>query len=402
VGAQAAFKRATAIGEKFRDPELLAYARIGEGRCLIYLGEVAESLALLDEAMVSVEAREIPAMAVGDAYCTVIDACHELFDVRRCEQWTDSFTRWCDAQQGLVLYRGHCLLHRAELLMLHGAWSDGVDFAHAACAGLREPMNALTLGGAHYIEAELHRLRGEFAMAERAYELANSHGCQPQPGMALLRLAQGRADVAAAQLRRRLVESGEPIDRARILCAAPEILIAADDLEGARTAADELVSTAIKLGSPLLRAQAALGTGSVLLAAGDACGALASLRRAVDDWVELRAPYEEARTRSLIADACRVLDDLDGAEMERRAADSAFEALGRTVPQPQDGVEGLTTRETEVLALVAQGKTNRAIAAELSISEKTVASHLNHIFTKLGLASRSAATAYAYQHDLMA
>jgi DNA-binding NarL/FixJ family response regulator len=209
-------------------------------------------------------------------------------------------------------------------------------------------------------------------------------------------------DVAAAQLRRRLVESDQPFVRARILCAAAEILIAADDLEGARVAADELASIAIKLGSPLLRAHAAHGTGSVLLAAGDARGALAALRRALDDWVELRAPYEEARTRLLIADACRALADLDGAEMERRAAGSTLEALGRTVSQRQDSAEGLTTRETEVLALVAQGKTNRAIAAQLSISEKTVASHLNHIFTKLGLPSRSAATAYAYEHDLMA
>jgi DNA-binding NarL/FixJ family response regulator len=406
VAARAAFSRATAIGKKFRDPELLTFARMGEGRCLIYLGEIGEGLSLLDEAMVSVEARELPPMAVGDAYCTVIDACHELFDVRRCEQWTDSFTRWCDAQQGLVLYRGHCLLHRAELLMLHGAWSDGVDVARAACAGLREPLNASTLGGAHYIEAELHRLRGEFAMAERAYERANSLGCQPQPGMALMRLAQGRVDVAAAQLRRRLAESDQPMDRAPILCAATEILIAAGDFESARAAADELSSIATRLGSPLLRAHAALGAGSVLLAASDACGALAALRRAVDGWIELAVPYEEARTRSLIADACDALGDGDCAQMERRAAASMLDALGVDVAQRRDGkhtsAAGLTARETEVLALVAQGKTNRAIAAELSVSEKTVASHLNHIFTKLGLASRSAATAYADEHDVVA
>ena len=202
------------IGERFRDAELLAFARMGEGRCLIYLGEIAEGLSLLDEAMVSVEAREIPPMAVGDAYCTAIDACHELFDVRRCEQWTDSFTRWCDDQQGLVLYRGHCLLHRAELLMLHGAWSDGDRSPRLRARDSAEPVNAPTLGGAYYLEGELHRLRGEFAMAERAYELANAHGCQPQPGMALMRLAQGRVDVAAAQLRRRLVEADQP-DRTR-------------------------------------------------------------------------------------------------------------------------------------------------------------------------------------------
>ena len=233
AAARAAFGRATKIGDRFRDRELLTFARIAEGRCLIYLGEIAEGLSLLDEAMVAVEAREIPPMAVGDAYCTVIDACHELFDLRRCEQWTDSFTRWCEAQLGLVLYRGHCLLHRAELLMLHGAWSDAVTVARDACARLAEPINPLTLGGAHYVEAELHRLRGEFTMAEDAYERANALGCQPQPGMALLRLAQGRVDVAAAQLRRLLAETEQPIARARVLCAAAEILLAAGDVEGA-------------------------------------------------------------------------------------------------------------------------------------------------------------------------
>jgi DNA-binding CsgD family transcriptional regulator len=405
AAAYAAFGRAAKIGERFRDRELVTFARMGEGRCLIYLGEIAEGLALLDEAMVSVEACEIPPMAVGDAYCTVIDACYELFDLRRCEQWTDSFTRWCVAQSGLVLYRGHCLLHRAELLMLHGDWSDAVTVAQEACARLAEPINPLTLGGALYVEGELHRLRGEFTMAEQAYERANALGCQPQPGMALLRLAQGRVDVAAAQLRRRLAESDQPIDRARVLCAAAEILIAADDIDGARTAADELSAAATELGSTLLRGHAALATGSVLLAEGDVTGALGALRRAVGDWIELRVPYEEARTRLLIADACKAVADLDSAQMERRAASSTLKALGGDVARRQDvrrsPAEGLTARETEVLALVAQGKSNRAIATELCISEKTVASHLNHIFTKLGLTSRSAATAYAYQHDVV-
>jgi DNA-binding CsgD family transcriptional regulator len=405
AAAYAAFGRAATIGERFRDRELLAFARMGEGRCRIYLGEIAEGVALLDEVMLSVEACEIPPMAIGDAYCTVIDACHELFDLRRCEQWTDSFTRWCDAQSGLVLYRGHCLLHRAELLMFHGAWSDAVTVAEEACARLAEPINPLTLGGACYVEGELHRLRGEFAHAEDAYERANAEGCQPQPGMALLRLAQGRVDVAAAQLRRLLAETGEPIGRARVLCAAAEILLAAGDVDGARVAADELTVTATNLGSLLLRAHAALATGSVLLAAGDAPAALASLRRAARDWSEMSAPYEGARTRMLIADACEALADLDGAELERRAAGAAFDALGaraaRSNPPSRPAGLDLTAREAEVLTLVARGKSNRTIAAELCISEKTVASHLNHIFTKLGLTSRSAATAYAYEHDLV-
>jgi DNA-binding CsgD family transcriptional regulator len=405
AAAYAAFGRAAKIGERFRDRELLTFARMGEGRCLIYLGEITKGLPLLDEAMVSVEAREIPPMAIGDAYCTVIDACHELFDLRRCEQWTDSFTRWCDAQIGLVLYRGNCLMHRAELLILHGAWPDGVPAAKEACARLAEPVNLLTLGGACYVEGELHRLRGEFVMAEDAYERANAHGCQPQPGMALLRLAQGRVDVAAAQLRRLLAETQGSIARARVLCAAAEILLAAGDVDGVRAAADELTAIATDLGSPLLRAHAALATGSALMASGDAPAALVSLRRAARDWSDLGVPYEGARTRMLIADACEALADRDGAEMERRAACATFDALGAGVARPDRtsrpaGLD-LTDREAEVLILVARGKSNRAIAADLCISEKTVASHLNHIFTKLGLSSRSAATAYAYEHDLV-
>lgn len=402
VAAHAAFGRAATIGERFGDRELLTFARMGQGRCLIYRGEFATGLALLDEAMVSVEACEIPPMAVGDAYCTVIDACHELFDVRRCEQWTDSFTRWCDAQIGLVLYRGHCLLHRAELLMLHGAWSDAVTAVKAACARLAAPINPLTLGGAHYVEGELHRLRGEFAPAEQAYGRANGYGCQPQPGMALLRLAQGRVDVAAAQLRRLLAEADQPIARAPALCAATEVLLAEGDVAGARAVAAELSAVAIRLRSPLLGAHAALATGRVRLAAGDPAAALGALRQAARDWSDLGVPFEGALTRMLIADACEALTDLDGAALERRAAGATLHTLGARAPHiTRPAGRDITARETEVLMLVARGKTNRAIAAELCISEKTVASHLNHIFTKLGLASRSAATAYAYEHHLV-
>jgi DNA-binding CsgD family transcriptional regulator len=399
VSARAGFERAAKVAERFGDRELLTLARIGTGRCLIYLGELGEGLSLLDEAMVSVEAREISPIAVGDAFCTVIDACFELFDLARCEAWTESFSRWCDAQPGLVLYRGHCLLHRAELLLVHGAWAEAAPAAREACARLAEPVNLLTLGGAHYIEGEVHRLAGRAAEAEAAYERANEHGCQPQPGLALLRLAQGRGDAAASSIRRVLAEAEGPVARARVLGPFVEIVLDAGDVAAARSAAEELGVVATELASPLLRAAAATAIGSVLLAEGDAEGALIALRRACRGWAELDAPYEGARSRLLVADACDALGDADGAHLERRAAEATLTALGAggartTLPG------GLTGREAEVLALVAAGKTNRAIADALFISEKTVASHLSHIFTKLGVASRSAATAWAYEHGL--
>jgi DNA-binding NarL/FixJ family response regulator len=407
AGAHDLFVQAGAIGTTHRDRELVTLARIGEGRMLVYLGALAQGMALLDEAMISIEAREISPMAVGDAYCTVIDACAELFDVSRCRAWTESFSRWCDEHADLVLYRGHCLLHGAEVLQINGDWADAAASAHRACERLAEPINHLTLGGAHYVEGELHRLRGEFTAAEASYRSANEYGCEPQPGLALMRLAQGRRDTADATIRRLLDETTDPIPRARVLGAYAEIVLATGDVSAARAAADELMAVAAELGSPFLQARAAHATGAVLLAQGHAKDALVASRRALKQWTELEARYEAALTRALIADACAAVGDTDGAELARNAARSTFEALGAVPDLARLGggeeparLDGLTARELEVLRVLAEGKTNRVIAQKLFISEKTVASHVSHIFTKLGVSSRAAATAYAYDHDL--
>jgi len=407
AGAHDLFVEAGTIGAAHRDRELVTLARIGEGRMLVYLGTLTHGVALLDEAMVSVEAREISPIAVGDAYCTVIDACAELFDVARCRAWTESFSRWCDEHPDLVLYRGHCLLHRAQTLQLHGDWSDAVGAARHACQRLAEPINHLTLGGAHYVEGELLRLRGEFDAAEASYRSANEHGCEPQPGLALMRLAQRRIDTADAAIRRVLDEAIDPISRARVLGAYAEIMLASGDVAAARAAADELTAVAAKLGSPFLRARAAHATGAVLLAEGHAKDALFASRQALNQWTELEAPHEAALTGVLIAEACAAVGDTDGAELARSAARSTFEVLGATPDLARLGARdepgrpgGLTSREVEVLRVLAKGKTNRVIADKLFISEKTVASHISHIFTKLGVSSRAAATAYAYDHDL--
>lgn len=406
VGARTRFAQAGKIGARFAHRELVTLARIGEGRMLVYLGEIVEGMALLDEAMVSIEALELSPLATGDAYCTVIDACAELFDLGRCRSWTDSFVRWCDTQQELVLYRGHCFLHRAEVLGLLGAWPQALVEARHACDRLAAPVNPTALGGACTIEGDLLRLTGDLDGADSSYRRASELGSEPQPGLALLRFAQGRVDAADAMIRRVLGETEDPISRARMLGPYVDIALATGDTADARTASSELVGLAAELGTPFLRAHAVRATGAVLLAEGDARAALIELRRAFNGFHALGARYDAARSRLLIAEACAVLGDHDAAAMASAAALSELDLLGAaalsaTAQPPVPSPDGLTPREVEVLLLLARGKTNRMIAQELVISEKTVASHVSHIFTKLGVTSRSAATAYAYDNGLV-
>ena len=411
AGAHAGFVSAMNTAARYEDRELDTLARIGLGRCRIYLGEVADGLRLLDEAMVAVEGREISPVAVGDSYCTVIDASHELFDVPRFEGWTESFTRWLRSQAGLSVYDGHCSLHRAELMLLRGDWADAATEADQAVSLLNRPRNLLTLGGAHYVRAEVHRLRGEFDAADGDYRRAHEHGCEPHPGLALLRLRQGRTDLAAAAIRRLEAEVAAPVVRARMLGAFAEIVLAAGDGVAAGTAADELAALAREQASEYLVAAASHARAAVLLAAGEARPALLLARQAWRRWCDLGTPFEGARTRVLLAQACRALGDRDTADLELEAARATFVELGArpdadlVAPAPNPPVDGssdpLSAREVEVLVRVACGSTNRAIARHLRISERTVASHVSHIFTKIGVGSRAAATAYAYEQGLV-
>lgn len=409
-GAFTGFSEAAAIGGRYYEAELVTLAHIGVGRCLIYAGEVAAGVALLDEAMVAVEARELSAIAVGDAYCTVIDGCVELFDVRRASAWTAALSQWCDAQPELVLYRSECLVHRAEIMHLHGAWTAALVELEQFADRLAVPGQRM-LGAVAYLRGELYRLRGAFADAEDAYRAASELGHDIQPGVALLRLAQRRAPAADVAIRRAFGEAADPMSRARLLGPYVEIVVAAGDASAARQAIDELDALAGTLDQPYLHALAAQSHGLVILAEGDASSALVELRRAWIGWRDLEAPYNAARVRVRVALACRALGDDDGAQMELDAARAAFAELGAAPDvelvaelsgtAPAEDTTGLTSREREVLALVATGKSNRQIADELTISEKTVASHLSHIFTKLGLTSRTAVASYAYAHGLV-
>jgi DNA-binding CsgD family transcriptional regulator len=399
-------------GERFGDRELTLFGRLGEGRSLIRLGEVSRGMALLDEVMVGITAGEVPPVAVGDIYCSVIDACDETFDVRRAQEWTSALVRWGEAQPQGSPYRGSCLIRRAEVLLLHGEWSDAAGELERACDCLAGPPVHQAIGAAWYRLAELHRLRGADELAEELYRRGSRWGRDPHPGLALLRLAQGRVDVAAAAIRRVVAEARNPRMRAADLSACVDIMLAANDPGAARTAADELGRVAEALGAPLLRAMAAQATGAVLLAEHQPQAALADLRAAAAVWRTLEAPYQAACTQVLIGLAHRALGDEDTAVIELETVRHAFAALGATpdvrrveaLCRPADAPAqrgSLTAREIEVLRLLATGRTNRALAERLGISEKTVARHVSNIFTKLGLSTRAAATAYAFQHDLV-
>lgn len=409
--AQPAFAESLVVGHRFNDSDLQTMSRLGQGMCLVMQGQGPAGMALLDEVMVGVTSGEVSPMYAGIAYCTVIAGCSELFDLRRARQWTAALTRWCDSQPDLVPYRGNCLVHRCELMQLEGAWTDAMEAARQACDHLSDPVTWDTLGSAYYQLGELQRLRGEFAEAEESYRKAIESGRRPEPGLALLRLAQGRIDVATGVLRRALNETEEPPARSRVLPAYVETMIASGDVVSARAGADELGQIAELLDAPYLRAVAASAAGAVLLAEGDARSALRTLRVAGSAWRELDAPYETARVQVLIGLACSALGDPESSALELDGARKVFEQLGAKpdierldvlMRRPYGRAPGgLTAREVEVLRLLASGKTNRAIASELGLSEKTVARHVSNAFAKIGVPSRAAATAYAYENRLI-
>jgi ATP/maltotriose-dependent transcriptional regulator MalT len=408
--AEAAARRAAEIGGRFGDADLFALGVHFQGRALLKLGRVGEGLTLLDESMISVVTGEVWQPVAGPIYCSMVDACLEISDLRRADEWTTALAVWWAKQPDLVTFTGQCLIHRAEILQLHGAWPEAVEETRRACERLAHAADRYATGAALYRQAEIYRTRGDFASAEDAYREATQWGHDAQPGLALLRLAEGETEAAAGAIRRVVTETTDRLRRAKLLPAHVEIMLATGDISAAREAADELGKIVGVYDTPALRAAAGCALGGVLLAEGEARPALGALRRAWEQWRVLDAPYEAARARVLIGLACRTLGDEESAALELDAARRVFAELGAapdlvrveqlTRKQPPAAGHGLTPRELQVLRLVAAGKTNHAIAADLVIADKTVDRHVTNIFTKLGVSSRAAATAYAYQHRL--
>ena len=401
-------RAAVQLGERCGDADLVAGARHQQGRAAIQLGRIAEGIKLLDETMLAVVAGELSPIMTGLMYCSIIEACRGAYEWNRAREWTAALSRWCDRQAGMVAFTDACFVHRAEILCLQGAWADAMLETRRVCER-GEHCDRPAPGVAFYQQGEIHRLRGEATQAEECYRTASRRGFEPQPGLALLRLSQGRTDAAAAAIRRLMGASSERIERGRILPAHFEIMLAIGDLEEASKACEELEALRAAYETEVVRAQAAQARGALCARCGDASAALGHLREAFECWVRFEAPYEAARVRLALAEVCATLGDEEASALELDAARATFEQLGASVdleklakrPAKKSRTDGLSPREVQVLRYVARGQTNKAIARELGLSERTVDRHLCNIFVKLKVPSRAAAAAYASTHRLI-
>ncbi|GAA1155008.1 hypothetical protein GCM10009630_61290 [Kribbella jejuensis] len=408
AGALAVGEEIVSVGRRHGDADLVAQGLVCKGRMLIYSGHVPEGLAALDEAMVGVAAGELSTVFAGTVYCAMIEGCQEVLDFERVSTWTAALTRWCDTQPDLVPFTGQCAVHRGQILRLHAAYPEALAEFEEACRRYAALGSTTAAGLAMGERGDVLRIRGDYAAAEASYDEAARYGYEAQPGRALLLVARGRVPAAVSAVRRLLAETMDPVHRSRLLAGAVEVLLAGDEVRDAEEVAIQLSAISESFGCAGLRASAAYCQALVALAAEDPQRALPAARAAAQLWGELRAPYEVARAKVLVGRAVRLLGDEDSATAELTAACRTFAELGavparfeveRLIGRATTG--GLTGRELEVLKLVAAGNSNTEIARRLVLSDKTVARHLTNIFTKLAVPSRTAAAAYARDHDLL-
>ncbi len=401
--------RALEIGRRLRDADIEAEALQCKARVLISLGKPADGFALFDEAMLLATEGRLGSFVLGKVYCSLISVCDQLGDLQRAAEWTEVGSEWALGQSS-TFYPGLCRVHRAELLRLRGDWVGAEAEARRACTELAN-LHVVNAGAAFYEVGEIRRRIGDLEGAEEEFRRAEELGFEPQPGISLLRLDQGRIDAASRSISTALADATwDRLARAKLLPAWVEIAVAADALDVARASADELATIADEYPTPWLVAVTRQAQGRVELAAGDARAACGSLRRALEHMQMLEVPYEVAGTRALLGSAYRTVGDDDAAAASFQAAVEILERLGADAARArtlalQAGTSslpnGLTSREAEVLCLVASGRTNKQMAADLGLSEKTIARHLSNIFTKIEVSSRAAATAFAFEHRIV-
>lgn len=404
--ARQEFEGVLAIAERLGDHELAAVTGIGLGKSLIEVGAIAEGFACFDTLMTSVAGGDVAPVSVGVISCAIISDAIMAFDLERATRWSNLLDRWCRDQPELITFSGQRHALQAGLMLIRGAWAEASTAAELAMSRFRAGDYRAVFGAPYYL-AELARLRGAFHSAEESYRRAGESGWEPQPGYALLHLAVGSVRAAQDEIRRSVAGS-DPFTRRYLMPAVVEIEIAAGDVAAARRALEELREASRSTPTPMLAATVTAAEARVLLADGDASAALGAARVAVDAWQAVGAPYEGARSRVTAGRALLELGDRDAALIEFARAREVFAGLGAEPAVTElEGIMGdrraggLTPREFEVLRLVSTGLTNRAIAVRLSLSEKTVARHISNIFGKLGLSTRAAATAYAYENGLV-
>lgn len=401
---------ALAFGERAGDADLVAMAGSLKGGILFRLGRVDEGNGPIDETMLLANAGRLSPVVTGIVYCEIVASCCRVLEMVRAREWTAVLDAWCKRNPQAKAFSGVCQVHRAEVLQLDGHWTEAYAEAERAGAGLKGTTEQTAMATAAYRRGEILRLRGDFDAAETEYRRAGRIAIDPQPGLALLRLAQGKTEEAAAMIRRAIETAPDMPKKAALLPAGIEICIACGDLDRCETLCGELTEIAERFGTEILARVADQGCGMLALARRKPTEAVAALTRARRYWAEFGAPYLVARLRVDIARGCQALGDSESAAMEMEAAENIFRELGATPDlvrlralrgdrSPGDG--GLTARECEVLRLLSEGGSNREIAAKLALSPKTVNRHVENIFDKLAVSSRAAAVAKALKAGLI-
>ena len=409
--AQKLFEQASSIGEQFGDVDLIAFGRLGQSQAMIQQGRLTEGIKLLDETMIFAGTEEIFPVCKGIIYCAGIETCRKVWELERAQEWTSALNHWFEKQQDIVPFRGQCLVSRAEISQFHGDWQGALREADMACELLTRPPGRSAAGSAYYRKAELHRLMGNVAEAEIAYREASKWGRSPQPGMALLRLSQGQEEAAKASIKNTLDETSEKLKRAELLPAYVQIMVSVNQEGEALEACIEYNNFASQFDTPYLQALAAYCQGTVFLANDNYPDARESMRKSQKIWSTMNLPYESAQTREMKGYIYRKLGDSLNANIELSVAKWLYEQLGaefdlhrinRMLHENTDiDHHGLTLREIQVLQRVAAGQTNKTIAGELFISERTVDRHVSNIFNKLCVSSRVEATTYAIRNKII-